>query len=100
MKNFPCAKDLPVTKETRGLAKPSLKKLIEVWMIMELREALLEYDIRDYKEVVIKAPDEYYEQKEEFKKVFEALITPMGYKPVYTWDCGGEYSMVGVNWEK
>lgn len=57
--------------------------------------------VRGY--IAVEAPSEYYGYdgitKEKWKELFEAIIKPLGYRPVYTWDGGSRYDMVGIRWE-
>jgi hypothetical protein len=50
----------------------------------------------------VECPMEYYGHDgisaDQWKELYESIIKPLGYEPVYTHDGGGMYSMVGVKW--
>jgi len=50
----------------------------------------------------VQCPSEYYGHdgisQPMWKELYESIIKPLGYEPIYTWEGGGMYDMVGVKW--
>ena len=85
------------------------KKKIERWIDEKLLPEIKHYESKiDLKKrtvsgyVAVECPLEYYGHdgitQPEWKKIYESIIKPLGYEPVYTWEGGGMYDMVGVKW--
>jgi hypothetical protein len=108
--NLPHAKKL-ATDSFEGESKSfeSQKRLIEQWINEKLLPAIKNHkpniDLR--KRMVngyatVECPTEYYGSsgisKEMWMGIYESIIKPLGYEPIYTHDGGGLYAMVGVKW--
>lgn len=88
----------------------NLRKSVVEWINNKLLPELEKYkprvDVKTRKVTgyfAVQCPNEYYGDKnntrDEWKTIYESIITPLGYQPVYTWEGGGMYDMVGVKWE-
>jgi hypothetical protein len=86
------------------------KKKIEQWIDNKIIPLLKHYMPEvDFKKRLVKGcvteqcPNEYYGcdgiTNEMWKEIYESIIRPFGYEPVYTHDGGGMYSVVGIKWE-
>ena len=86
-----------------------IKRKIEKWINEKLMPAVLSYKPQiDLKKrivtgyVAVECPSDYYGNegfsKNEWVELYESIILPLGYTPIYTYEGGGLYDMVGVKW--
>jgi len=107
---LPPAKKLAThTFKEDGKSLAAHKKRIERWINEKLLPEIKCYEPHvDMKKrlvtgyVAVQCPSEYYGHdgitQPEWKKLYEEIIKPLGYEPVYTYEGGGMYDMVGVKW--
>ena len=93
-------------KQTQ-LTREQRKKRIEQWindnLVSKLKTYIPNVDIMNNTVegfLIHEAPSDYYGVNQaEWKEFFEEIIKPLGYEPVYTWEGGGMYDMVGIKWK-
>lgn len=85
------------------------KKKIEAWIDEKLLPCVQRHEPKiDMKKrtvsgyVGVQCPMEYYGTdgitQPMWMEIYESIIKPLGYEPVYTHDGGGMYAVVGVQW--
>ena len=91
------------TQLTREQRKERVERWIDDKLVPKFATCLPKVDINNNTVegfIIHEAPSEYYgAKKEEWKEFFEEIIKPLGYEPVYTWEGGGLYDMVGIKWK-
>jgi hypothetical protein len=107
---LPNAKNLAThTFKDEEKAVAAHKKKIEKWIDEKLLPQLQYHKPKiDLKKrtvsgcVGVECPMEYYGHDgitaAKWKEIYESIIKPLGYEPVYTHDGGGMYAVVGVTW--
>ena len=90
-------------QQSRGQRKERVERWIDDKLVPKLKTYLPKVDIMNNTVegfLIHEAPSDYYGVKQaEWKELFEEIIKPLGYEPVYTHDGCGMYPMVGIKWK-
>ena len=99
-------KQFKQTQLTREQRKNRIEQWIDDKLVPRLKTYLPKVDlINNTVEgfIIHQVPTEYYGtngfSQKEWKELFEEIIKPLGYEPVYTWEGGGLYDMAGIKWK-